>query len=392
MISTYIFWTLLFIILYCYLGYTILLLIIALIKRTFRKSPEIQQSEEDFPHITIIIPAYNEQEIVDAKVLNTKSINYPKSKVHQIWVTDGSNDGTAETLKKYPEITVLHNPERQGKAMAINHAMMHVKTPIAIFSDANTMLPADSILELVKPFQNKKVGCVAGEKQINFQHQSGASSTGEGVYWKYESLIKQLESETGSTLSAAGELFAIRTELFRQLEPNTILDDFEISTQIALNGFCVVYAKKAVAIENGSLNFAEERKRKIRIAAGGFQTLFRRKKLLNPFINPSLTFKYISHKVLRWTIVPLAILFLPILNFIIIIDYPTPLYLTSFICLVVFYGMALLGYLLKNNRIKYNTIFLPYYLIMMHTAEIQGFWRHISNKQDVKWDKAKRET
>lgn len=388
----FIFWTLVFVILYCYVGYTIILFFITLFKGIFKRVRKDEQEIDNLPSITIVIPAYNEQEIVEAKVLNTNSTIYPKNKIHQIWVTDGSTDDTPKILKKYAEITILHNPDRQGKAMAINHAMEHVKTPIVVFSDANTMLSPNSLLELVNPFQDSKVGCVAGEKRINFQNQKGASSTGEGVYWKYESFIKQLETESGSTLSAAGELFAIRTELFQLLEPNTILDDFEISIQVALAGFRVIYAKNAVATEGGSLNFAEERKRKIRIAAGGFQMLFRRKQLLNPFIYPLLTFKYVSHKVLRWTIVPLAIVLLPIINFLIILNNSTPLYIALFICLLLFYGMALIGYLLKNNTVKYHTIFLPYYLVMMHISELQGFWKYINNKQDVKWDKARRET
>ena len=274
--------------------------------------------------------------------------------------------------------------------MAINHAMKHVSTPIAVFSDANTLLQPNSILELIKPFQDINVGCVSGEKQI-IPGQSG-SSTGEGVYWKYESFLKSIESETGSTLSAAGELFAIRTELFQNIEPNTILDDFEISTRIAQKGYSIIYAKNAIATEKGSLNFEEEQKRKIRIAAGGFQTLFRNGKLLNPFINPSLSFKYFSHKVLRWTIVPLAIILIPLVNIIIIINNNSPLYIASFVFIVLFYGMALLGYLLKNNRVRYNILLLPFYIIMMHISEIQGFFRFIHNKQGVRWEKAKRET
>ncbi|MGE0078604.1 MAG: glycosyltransferase family 2 protein [Bacteroidales bacterium] len=391
MISIYIFWALLLFILYCYVGYPLILILLVGIKKYLgKKTP--QPNDFELPEITILIAAYNEKDIVDQKVENTLSVNYPSHKIHQLWVTDGSNDGTPDLLKKYSNITLVHKDEREGKASAINHAMRYVKTPITIFSDANTMLSENSLLELVKPFCNPKVGCVAGEKQVCMDSHAGSSSTGEGIYWKYESFIKYLESETGSTLSAAGELFAIRTELFKALETNTILDDFDLSTHIAQNGHAIIYSKKAIATEKGSLNFDEEKKRKVRIAAGGFQTLFRRYKLLNPFRNPALTFKYLSHKVLRWTIVPLAILLIPFINLFIAINSPSYLYTITLIGILLFYGLALIGYLLKNNRVKFQVFVLPYYLIMMHIAEIQGFMRFIMNKQDVKWEKAQRET
>lgn len=392
MTSIYTFWILLSIILYCYIGYTLILLISVILKRFIKSTKETQTGSFNFPDVSIVIAAFNEKEIVESKIQNTNSLNYPTNRITQIWVTDGSNDGTPELLKTYPNITVLHYEERLGKASAINHAMEHVTTPITIFSDANTMLSPNAIIELVKPFQNPKVGCVAGEKQINLLNQRGASSTGEGIYWKYESFIKQLESNTGSTLSAAGELFAIKTELFQKLETNTILDDFETSTQIALKGYSVIYSKNAIATENGSLNFDEERKRKIRIAAGGFQTLFRRTELLNITKNFQLSFKYISHKVLRWTIVPIAILTLPVLNIYIVTIYPNQFYVLSLATLLLLYGMAILGHLLKNNRINIHLFYLPYYFIMMQIAEIQGFLRFLNKTQDAKWEKAKRET
>lgn len=393
MIPVILFWILLAVILYCYLGYAVLLLLFARLKRIFTPTfvGDIPGNDE-LPGVTVVIAAYNEREIVHQKVKNMQSINYPPEKLKQVWVTDGSDDGTPELLRQYPGLDVLHWTERRGKASALNHAMEYVKTPITIFSDANTMLAPNAVLELVKPFNDHRVGCVTGEKQVIFDNCTGASSTGEGMYWKYESFIKQLESETGSTLSAVGELFAIRTALFSPLKPDVILDDFEISTRIALGGKRVLYSKNAIATENGSLNFEEEYKRKVRIAAGSFQTLFRSPGLLNLFKNFSLTFKYISHKVLRWTVVPLAILLLPILTLWVVSGQPSGFYLTTAILVLIFYLVALLGFLFRNRPLKFHALFLPYYLLMMHIAEMQGFWRYLLHRQDVRWEKSKRET
>lgn len=385
MLSTYVFWILVCIIIYSYIGYPLLLFLLTLLIKSNKP-----QNKSFLPNITIIIAAYNEEKNVTEKVQNTISSNYPKEKVKQIWVTDGSTDRTLEIIKQYSEIIVIHSNERLGKAVAINRAMGYVDSPIVIFSDANTLLHPDSLIELVKPFQNKCVGCVAGEKQVTFSGNN--NSTGEGIYWKYESIVKKLESKTGSTLSAAGELFAIRTELFQEINPDTILDDFEISTQIALKGYFIKYSPNAITSEKGSENIEEEKKRKIRIAAGGFQTLSRNPFLLNPFIKPALTFKYISHKVLRWTLVPIAVLTLPLINLAILFLTQSHFYAVSFTLLALFYLFGLIGYLLKNNQCKPHLFTLPYYLIMIHVAQLQGLFRYLNKKQNVKWDKAKRET
>lgn len=385
MIFTHLFWISVFVILYSYIGYPLLLFLISLFKK-----PNNNKDDDFLPEITVVIAAYNEREVVKEKVLNTLSANYPHEKIKQIWVTDGSTDGTPEILKAYSEITVIHCIERLGKSAAINRAMAIVNSPITIFSDANTLIQPNALIELVKPFRDPKVGCVAGEKKVSLT--GNTSSSGESLYWIYESLVKKLESETGSTLSAAGELFAIRTELYPKINPDTILDDFEISTQIALKGYLVKYSPYAVTSEKGSVNIDEEKKRKIRIAAGGFQTLFRNPSLLNPLNKPTLTFKYLSHKVLRWTIVPLAVLTLPLVNLAILLYNPTDFYAISFILLALFYLFGLIGNLLKNNWYKPHLFTIPYYLTMIHIAQIQGLVKYLSKRQSVKWEKAKRET
>ena len=160
------FWILAAIIFYTYLGYGILLFILIKIKRIFSKKSEVKLNENDLPHVTLLVAAYNEQDYVKAKVENTLSLNYPPEKLHQIWVTDGSNDETPERLKTYTGIEVQHRPERSGKIAAMNRGIKFVKTPIVIFSDANTLLGKESIMKIAEMFSDPKVGCVSGEKRI----------------------------------------------------------------------------------------------------------------------------------------------------------------------------------------------------------------------------------
>lgn len=307
------FWILIVTIFYIYLGYTLVLLFISLIRQFFN-SKKIQPVEHYEPAVTIFIAAYNEKEVIANKIENLRSLDYPKDKLKFLWITDGSDDGSHEYLSNFPDMLVFHKNERKGKIGAMNRGMKFVATPIVIFCDANSLLVPQVVKKVVEAFSDNSVGCVAGEKQITKHHADIAVSSGEGIYWQYESIIKKLESEVNSTIGAAGELFAIRTELFEEVESDTVLDDFVISLRIAQKGYKVKYVPEAIAIETSSASISEEMKRKIRIAAGCLQTIPRLNTLLNPFKFGFLSIQYWSHKILRWTFVPFALLLLLPLN------------------------------------------------------------------------------
>ncbi|HSH50816.1 MAG TPA: glycosyltransferase [Bacteroidales bacterium] len=385
-----IFWILLLIIVYSYFGYPVLLLIINYLIKIFQ-SKSIKNESTELPEVTVFIAAYNESNFVDQKVRNTFSLDYPQEKLHQIWVTDGSDDDTVKKLKKYtPDINIYHQAERKGKTGAINRGMQFVETPIVIFSDANSILNKEAIKNIVATLSDPKVGCVAGEKRIETKDKNSAVNAGEGIYWKYESLIKTCESNINSSIGAAGELFAIRTELFTPIKKDTILDDFTISMQIAEKGYRIAYAPNAFATEDASINIQEEFKRKIRIAYGGFQTLFRQISLLNIFKHPLLTFQYFSHKVLRWLIIPFALFLVFIINFILLFSNSNAIYIYLFLIQAVLYFLALLGIILQNRNIKFQWIFAPYYLIVMNYSIILGFIRFLKKGQSINWERAKR--
>ncbi len=390
MILKALFWFFFGIILYTYLGYTIILLVIAGINRLFHLQGK-QMQDSLLPEVTLLVPAYNEARFVIRKVNNTLELNYPKEKLKIIWIIDGTNDDTYNLLCRYPEIMVMHERERRGKIHAMNRGMKAVSSPIVVFTDANTMLNKDAIWEITKLFVDKKTGCVTGEKRISESEMQKAVDAGEGLYWRYESLIKRLESETGSVVGAVGEIFAIRTELFSEVKEDTLLDDFTISLMIAQQGYRIKYAPHAIGTETASLSISEEIKRKIRIAIGGLQTLTRLIGILNPFRNGFLTFKYISHKVFRWTIVPFAFPIIFLLNLIIVLTPGnTSLYTAIFIIQCIFYLLALTGRLLHNVRIKFKALFAPYYLFVMNYAIIVGFFRFFKGDYSVKWQKASR--
>lgn len=387
------FWLSLFIIFYSYLGYGILLYFIIKIRRMLGLAKKFEGNEDYQPEVTLFVAAYNEKDYVHEKVKNSFRLNYPREKVKQVWVTDGSNDGTPDILRKYEGVEVYHEDARGGKIGAMNRGMKLVKTPIVIFSDGNTNLGIDSIQEIVNLFKNPKVGCVSGEKRIYSKDADAAAGAGEGLYWKYESTLKKWDAELYSVVGAAGELFAIRTELWQEVEKDTLLDDFIISLRVAMGGHTIQYNPEAYAIETASANVKEELKRKIRISAGGIQSVVRLRSLLNIFKYGVLSFQYISHRVLRWTLTPLLLLLIIPINLILAINAGfavASLYTLLFYGQIIFYVAALTGWFLENRKIKIKLLFVPYYFFIMNLSVFLGFKRYLKGSQSVKWERAKR--
>jgi len=389
MMLQYLFWLTIGIVLYTY-GIYLLLLWILCLKRKKSNSPETNISQ--IPEVTIVIAAYNEEKYILEKYQNTLTLNYPSGKLFQLWVDDGSTDSTKKMLNNLNGITFISNPERLGKAQSINNAMKLVKTPFTVFTDANTFLSQNSIIDLIKHFENPEVGCVAGQKKIMWSDSDALASKGEGLYWRFESFVKMAESCSGSTLSGTGELYAIRTSLFKLLPTNTILDDFEVSANIIKHGYKVKYENGAVASETGSLTVKDEKKRKVRIAAGCFQALRRHISLLNPFNNTEVAFKFFSHKLLRWVLVPPAIVAAPFLNAAILLLYPNSsiIYLISMLTIAFIYLLVVVGYLFQNCSNVNPMVTFPYYGFMMNITMLKGLIYFLTGKQTQIWEKVNR--
>ncbi|WP_316814879.1 glycosyltransferase family 2 protein [Pedobacter nyackensis] len=384
------FWVSLFIILYTFVGYGLLLFVLVKIKRILTKAVAFKDIPEHLLKVTVLIAAYNEEDIIIDKVKNTLELNYPEDKIQVIFITDGSTDQTVEKLRNIDGITLLHEDIRSGKMAAIKRAIPFINGDVTIFTDANTFLNKNAILELVKHYQNNRVGAVAGEKRILVDEKADASSAGEGFYWKYESALKKWDYELYSNVGAAGELFSIRTALYQPVESDTIIDDHMIAMRIAEKGYVIAYEPNAYAMETASANTKEELKRKIRIAAGGIQSIFRLKKAANPFYYPILTFQYISHRVLRWTITPFLLILVFILNALIVANDGGAVYKVMFALQTVFYLLSLIGMFFESKNIRIKVLFIPFYFCVMNYAVIAGIIRYFKKNQSAAWEKSKR--
>src|ERR1041384_6800248 len=223
--------------------------------------------------------------------------------------------------------------------------MKMVKTPLVVFCDANTILNREALKLLVRHFKDPKVGAVAGEKRVIQGNSENAAGSGEGAYWKYESRLKKWDSELNAVVGAAGELLAVRTELYEEVPPGVFIEDFRLSMNIAKAGYRVVYEPDAYAKETASASIAEEKKRKVRISAGGLIEVWHFMGLLNFFKYGWLSFQYVSHRALRWTLAPLGLLLLLITNLLLL---DRPFFRIVLVLQVLFYVVAILGSLLKD--------------------------------------------
>lgn len=390
---TIIFWLCLALVVYTYVGYGAVLYIILKVKNIFFRretTPILPLDPQLLPDVTLMICAYNEADVIEEKMQNIRALNYPQEKLCVMWVTDGSNDNSNELLQAYPEVKLVYSPERKGKAAAMQHGLQENKAEYVIFTDANTMLNADAIREIVRQFMKKNVSCVSGEKRVAARHAGQATAEGEGVYWKYESMLKRWDSELYSAMGAAGELFAVRMSHYLPAPSNALLDDFMMSMLILKDGHRIAYTNEAYATEYGSASTAEESKRKRRIAAGGLQSIWWLRSLMNPFAYPKVAFQYVSHRVLRWSITPLALFALFPLNLLLLFASGSLIYQLLFLLQLFFYLSALTGHILKVSGRRNKLLYIPCYFLFMNLNVFLGIGYLMSHKDSGTWEKARR--
>ena len=386
------FWICLVICVYTYVGYGILLYLLILIKRLLKGKPQPMSLPDDseLPDVAFMVCAFNEEDVVEMKMQNIHELDYPKDKLHIIWVTDGSTDNTNERLQAYPDVEIVFSPERRGKTAALNHGISQVKSEITVMTDANTLVNREAIREIVRCMQDPQVACVAGEKRVMSRHEGEIAAEGEGLYWKYESTLKRLDSELYSAMGAAGELNAIRTKLYEPMPETALLDDFVMSMKLVEQGYRIAYTSNAYAMEYGSANLEEESKRKRRIAAGGLQSSWWLRSMMNPFKNFTVAFQFVSHRVLRWSITPIAMLALIPLNVALVMMKAGTAYIVIWIIQILFYLAAFGGYLLEQRGKKNKLLYVPYYFLFMNINVFRGMHYLKTHQGGGTWEKAKR--
>ncbi|SDC07524.1 Glycosyltransferase, catalytic subunit of cellulose synthase and poly-beta-1,6-N-acetylglucosamine synthase [Candidatus Frackibacter sp. WG12] len=368
---------------YTYMGYPLILIIYS---KIFNQVTQKKDVIDYFPKVSLVIAAYNEEKVIEEKINNCLELEYPNDKLEILIGSDGSTDRTNEIIKKYAgDLIQFYNiTDRGGKTNVLNTLVPKAKGEIIVFSDANTLYEVNALKEIVQPFVSSEVGGVCGNlKFINPNNNVGGK--GEGVYWKYEKLLKRIESKIHSVIGANGGIYAIRKKLFRFIPTNTIIDDFVISMTVIKQGYRLLYEDKAIAYEDTSLSLSDEFKRKIRIGAGDYQSIKILKSLLW-FEDLKVSFAFWSHRIFRW-LIPFCLIILFISN-IFLLDMN--FFQVMFIIQIVGYLLALLGYYLDKNGLRLGKLYIPYYFVSMNLALFLGFIRFLTNKQSVTWDKVER--
>jgi len=268
--------------------------------------------------------------------------------------------------------------------------MQYVKTPIVVFSDANSMLNPGCIRAMVPHFADQKVGGVAGEKKVLKANRSLIGEA-EGLYWKYESFMKQQDADFNTVVGAAGELFCIRTELFHPCDEDLILDDFAFSIHICSSGYKIEYEPGAFATEAPSLTLADEEKRRVRIAAGAYQAVTYLRQHLNIFKYPRLCIQYFSGRVLRWVVCPVLIMLALIANIGLVMKNQGDIFYYLLLAQGVFYLLALAGRIFIAIGRRMGILSIPFYFVFMNLCLVKGFFNYVRGRQTILWERSTRE-
>ena len=338
------------------------------------------------PRVSFIIAAYNEEKVIAAKLRNTLELAYPPDKLEVLVVSDGSSDGTEGIVRSFASrgVICLHQPERRGKTAALNRAVEHATGEFVVFSDANNDFSKDALDRLLPHLADPRVGGVCGAKRIK-PAEGRQSSVGDGLYWRYESALKLAESRIGNITGADGEIFAIRRSLYRPVPERIINDDAQITLDVVRQGFSVRYEPSAQSFELASIEIKDDFYVKVRMVAGGFQTIVENAGMLFP-LRSWFAWAFFSHKTLRW----LAPLFLLLALASSAMLVRQPMYLLAMVAQVGFYGMAAIGYARIARGPLPLAVYVPLYFTAMNLAALGGLIRFLRRRQSVQWRKARR--
>lgn len=340
----------------------------------------VETADNELPSVSVLIAAHNEITSLPQKLDSLRAQNYPVEQLQIVVVSDGSSDGTAEFLQKQNDIVWDHYEPAEGKPTALNRAVSLASGEFLVYTDARQSLSSDAIRALINRFTSADIGAVSGELVLSDDGVTEAASV--GLYWRYEKWIRLNEARLFSTTGATGALYAIRRRDAIELEPDTLLDDFETPIALLKQGKRTVFETEALAFDRAESDSGREFLRKSRTLAGNFQSFMRNKWLFLPNRNP-VWWQFLSHKVAR-LLVPYAL----VLAFLSAAFGGGWFLSVMFWVQVVFYLAGLLAILLpgleKNKLFNVIKVFLQ-----MNAAAVIGAKNYFTGQSSVRWKKAK---
>lgn len=347
----------------------------------------VRRDEGHLPSVALVIPAYNEAKWIGRKLRNCLELDYPRDRLSVAVGVDGATDGTARVAGSYCRFGVATHefPARRGKVSVMNDVARATPGDLLVFSDANAFYRPDALRRLARNFADPEVGAVCGRLVLEGRHYASVTRP-ETVYWRYDNLLKSLETETGSTVGVVGSIFAIRRDLFADLPADTILDDLEMALSVIAQGRRVVYEPDAEAREAMVSSTRKELTRKVRLVSGGYRAVARHAGIFRSA--PGAGVKLLLHKVLRWlAFAPLLLLLagafrarrrgnpLPLL--VQAAFYLSPLPEIAFRAA----RQASTG----RRDIKVRLAWFPFYFTLVNLAAAAGLLRHLAGGQSARW-------
>jgi cellulose synthase/poly-beta-1,6-N-acetylglucosamine synthase-like glycosyltransferase len=374
------FWLCTSLIVYAYVIYPLGLSLLA----RLRGRPASTTGQEQCPSVSLLIPVYNEADLIQQKLENCRQLEYPAARLECLFGSDGSDDATESLIRAFPDQrNRLFSFKRRGKAATLNDLVEHARGDLLIFSDANSLFEPGAIRALVQHFDDPSIGGVCGKLVL---HSPLSQAANESLYWRYENVIKAYEGQLGILASANGAIYAIRRSLYRRLPTHKrIADDLVVAAGVLQQGFRVVYEPRAIAHEKTSTRIAEDLRRKIRVAEISFNALSEIAPLLLPQ-RGLIAWMLWSHKIIRWA-VPLFL----IVIFVSSIRLSSHIfYLVIFLAQLAFYTAAVAGYGLERLGRLPRWISFPYYFAGSNLALLLGFVSSFAGRGKATWSRAGR--
>jgi cellulose synthase/poly-beta-1,6-N-acetylglucosamine synthase-like glycosyltransferase len=377
---------------YTYLGYPVLLLLLASLwqvrtdlKFSLARSNRRGRTQSGPPSVSFLLSAYNEEAVIAQKMENCAQIEYPRDRLEILVGCDGCSDNTAAIARaaNAPNARVIEFSQRGGKPAVLNQLAAACTGQILVFTDANTMLQPDALMALTRQFSSPDVGCVCGELRL----RSASGAAAEGIYWRYEVFLKFLESRLNMLLGANGALFAIRRELFEPVPQFGVIDDFLIAMKVHERGYRIVYNPEAIGEEEFAPSVRHEFRRRVRIGAGNFYALRYTAKLLRPSAG-MVALSYWSHKVFRWLS--------PVAMAVALISAATlagePFFAVCAISGILFGLLGCIGHYLELRKGNNALFSIPYYFLSMNLALFFGLTKCLRGRQSIVWSPTREQT
>ena len=359
------------------------------------RKPNNIRKEKKYPAVSLLIPTYNEETVIRRKLLNVESLDYPQEKLEVIIVDSASTDNTCRLVQSFMDksqirFKLIVQPERLGKASALNHAVQYCQGDVVVMTDADTILEKNALEKIVENFSDPNVGAATGRLFILNADQSSVTKLEKSYRGIYE-IIRLGESKMDSTPIFNGPITAFRRELFDELEPDTVTDDIELCIRIREKGYRAVYEPEAIAYEYAPISLKSRMQQKTRRAQGAIQSIIRHKGILFNRRYGKYGFVIFPCELFMHLISPILLLFLISLMAVVALRGQALTLLLMGAVIILVGAMALFSFvlqtLMRDRKMVINPVDVLVTFFSLQISLILGFSALLLGKKSYRWQK-----